>query len=185
MAENVSSLNIGRKPTRDSERLSAYLRGGRDRFIVNRRRLTALNLSAIGSLGIVALYQMGLIRTVPEPSIRLFDADRVDASGEAYEALDMPDAFLGIASYAVSLLLVGAGGKKRHLHSAWLPIAMAAKIALDAGAALYLFGEQMSRHRALCSWCTLAAASSVASVPLALPEARAALTKTFGGGGSR
>lgn len=175
-----NSTNIGRSSSLRAERLSAYLRSGRDRYIVNRRRLAALNLAAVGSLTLVALYQMGLIRRVPELRIGPLDADRVDASGEAYEALNMPDALLGLASYAATLLLVGAGGEQRHVDRAWLPIAMASKIVVDAMASLYLFPEQSFRHRALCSWCTLAAAASVASVPLALPEAWAAVTTRFG-----
>lgn len=179
-ARRLKSINIGRTPAPGSERLSAYLRSGRDRYIGNRRRLAALNLAAVGSLALVALYQMGLIRTVPELNIGPFDADRVDASGEAYAAFDMPDALLGLASYAATLLLVGAGGQQRHVDRAWLPIAMAAKIIVDAGASTYLFAEQLSRHRALCSWCTVAAAASVASVPLAVSEAWAAVTTQFG-----
>ncbi|WP_256375474.1 hypothetical protein [Modestobacter sp. DSM 44400] len=32
----------------------------------------------------------------------------------------------------------------------------------------------MTKHRAVCSWCTLAALAQIATLPLALPEARAA-----------
>jgi hypothetical protein len=42
---------------------------------------------------------MGIIKRLPEPKLPYLDADRVDASSEAYEWLSTPDAILGIASY--------------------------------------------------------------------------------------
>ena len=42
-------------------------------------------LAAAGSMGLIALYQMGIIRHLPEPPFPMLDADKVDASSEAYE----------------------------------------------------------------------------------------------------
>lgn len=39
--------------------------------------------------------------------------DKVDASAEAYEKLQVGDAFLGFVSYGVALLLAAAGGRRR------------------------------------------------------------------------
>ena len=44
----------------------------------------------------------------------------------------------------------------------------------DAAVSAFLFVEQVSGHRRLCSWCTLAAIANVAAVPAVLPEARRA-----------
>jgi hypothetical protein len=44
----------------------------------------------------------------------------------------------------------------------------------DAASSVFLFVEQVSGHRRICSWCTLAAVANVAAVPAVLPEARRA-----------
>ncbi len=128
----------------------------------------------MGSLGVVAAYQFGLLRRPPEPRLWRLDAERVDASGEAYEYLKTPDAALGLASYAATLALAGMGPAGRAQSRPWIPLLLAAKVAADAAWGVYLTAEQGSKHRRFCSWCVLAAAASLAALPQALPEAGAA-----------
>jgi uncharacterized membrane protein len=126
------------------------------------------------TLGVVGLYQFGLLKSVPEPSLPGLGADAVDASGEAYEMLKTPDATLGITSAGVSLALAGMGGAKRHEEQPWIPLVLLAKSLFDASGGVYLFAEQVTKHKKVCSWCTASAALLVATVPAVLPEARAA-----------
>ncbi|MDP9403924.1 MAG: vitamin K epoxide reductase family protein [Actinomycetota bacterium] len=154
--------------------MSDALRRGAGDYLEQRRRLSALVLSAMGSLGVVAAYQFGLLRRPPEPRTWRLDAERVDASGEAYEYLKTPDAALGLASYALTLVLAGTGPAGRAASRPWVPLALAAKVAGDAAWGVYLTAEQGSKHRRFCSWCLLAAAASLAALPQALPEAGAA-----------
>jgi hypothetical protein len=51
---------------------------------------------------LIALYQSGVIRHIPEPPLPALDADRVDASAEAFERFEVGDAFLGFVSYGVT-----------------------------------------------------------------------------------
>lgn len=90
-----------RESSPEAESLSAYLRHGTDGSIDARRRITALYLGGSAALGVVAAYQMGLLHRVPEPRLPFLDADRVDASGEAYGTLRIPDAVLGLVSYGI------------------------------------------------------------------------------------
>ncbi len=55
----------------------------------------------------VALYQFGILRRLPEPPLPGVDAERVDASGEAYALLRTPDAALGLTSAGITLALTG------------------------------------------------------------------------------
>ncbi len=169
-----SSSGIGRDSTAAAEAVSDALRRGADEFLTRRRRTAALSLLSIGSLGVVAAYQNGLLRHLPEPPLPLLDADRVDASGEAYQYLKTPDAALGIASTAVTLILAGMGDADRSRRRRWIPLALAAKTVSDAAFGLFLTAEQATKHKKFCSWCLLAALANVATVPQALPEARAA-----------
>ena len=158
--------------------------GGRDDlrrrtgpFLDRRRRVAALSLLGSAAMGLVAAYQNGLLRHLPEPALTVFDADRVDASGEVYELLKTPDAALGLVSYALTLVLAGAGTASRAEKRPWLPLALAAKVAADALGELYLTVEQASKHHRFCMWCLTATMASVAMVPQVVPEARAALRR--------
>ena len=168
------SSGIGRSGSAAAEAVSDALRRGAGEHLDRRRRMAALQGGAAATLGVVALYQFGLLRSVPEPPVPGLDADRVDASGEAYELLRTPDSAIGILSAGVSLVLAGMGGARRHEEQPWIPLALLAKSLVDAAGGLYLTAEQLTKHKRVCSWCTASAALLVATVPTALPEARAA-----------
>jgi len=165
---------IGRRSTPEAEAVSDALRRGADRFLTHRRRSAAFTLLSIASLGVVAAYQNGVLRHLPEPPLPGLDADRVDASGEAYQYLKTPDAALGMASAAATLILIGMGDADRSRSRRWIPLALAGKSVLDATFALFLTVEQATKHRRFCSWCLAAALANLATVPHTLPEARAA-----------
>jgi uncharacterized membrane protein len=174
------SAGIGRSSSPAAERVSDDLRRGAGSFLEQRRRIAGLTSLASAALGVVALYQFGLIRRVPEPSLPFLGADAVDASGEAYQQLKTPDAALGLLSAGITLVLAGMGDRDRARTQPWLPLALAAKTAADAGGGLYLLAEQVTKHRKVCSWCTVAAVAQLATLPIALPEARAAVRRLAG-----
>ena len=154
--------------------LSRELRLGESEFLDQRRGIVVLGLAAAGSMGLIALYQMGILRHVPEPPLPGLDADQVDASDAAYAHLQTPDAFLGLGSYAATLGLAAMGGKDRARTQPWIPLALLAKTIADAAQAARLTADQATKHKAFCFWCLLAAVASFAAVPLAVPEALAA-----------
>ena len=126
-------------------------------------------------MGLIALYQMGIIEHLPEPPLAGLNADKVDASAEAYAYFSTPDAVIGLGSYAVTMGLAAMGGQDRETKQPWIPLALAAKVLFDAAQAGKLTVDQWTKHRAFCFWCLLAAGATFATVPLAIPEARAAL----------
>lgn len=162
--------------------LSDILRNGETLFLANRRGIVGLALVSSFAMAIVALYQMGMIRHVPEPPLPWLDADRVDASAEAYGRMNLPvpDALLGLISYAVTAALAGFGGADRAVRTPWAPLLMLAKVAMDCVQAGRLSWEQWALHRAFCSWCLLAASATFVSLPLAWPEAWAAFKASSG-----
>lgn len=155
--------------------LSRQLRRGDDPRLQRRRRAAGLSLLAIGSMGLISLYQLGLIRSLPDLPGGIFDSDEVDGAPQAYEKLGMPDAVLGLRSYATTLALVATGDKNRARDEPWIPIALAGKALFDAFQAGKLSVDQWRKHRAFCIWCLLAAGATLATLPLVLPEAFEAL----------
>lgn len=166
---------VGRASSRAAERVSDALRREDHPHLTARRRVALLQTVASAALSVVALYQYGIFRRVPEPRIPGLGADAVDASGEAYSMLRTPDSALGIASAGVSLALAGMGDADRAQRTPLLPLAMFAKLLADAAGGVVLTAEQVTKHRKVCSWCTVTSVALVASVPAAWPEVRDAL----------
>ncbi|MBA2622962.1 MAG: vitamin K epoxide reductase family protein [Chthoniobacterales bacterium] len=154
--------------------LSRELRTGSGNFLEERRSVVALSLTAIGCMGLIAAYQMGLIRRLPDLPLPLMDADKVDASEEAYAHFQMGDAFIGLGSYAATMGLAAMGPKDRAEKQPWIPLALAAKATADAAQAAKLTYDQWAKHKAFCIWCLVAAAATFATVPLVMGEAAAA-----------
>jgi len=157
--------------------LSRQLRLGKSDALGRRRQISVLTLISIGSMAIVSLYQLGIIKHLPEPPLPKMDADKVDAAAEAYEILWMPDAVLGLGSYAVTLGLAVMGPDNRARTRPWIPLALAAKTLVDSLAAGKLTVDQWTKHKAFCFWCLLAAAATFATLPLTIPEAREAWSR--------
>ena len=168
----------------DADALSVQLRTSNDPLMRHRRQVVCLSLLSATCMGVVAAYQIGLLKHVPEPALPGLDADKVDASAEAYEKLSTGDAFLGFVSYGVTMLLAAIGGSHRHETHPHVPIALAAKAALDTAQAGKLTLDQWFKHRAFCSWCLTAAGATFSGLPAVVPELRAAI-RTIREGGSR
>ena len=151
-----------------ADRFGHYLRHAQDAGLRCRRGVIALSLVSAGVMGVTALYQSGLIRRMPGPHTKPFDADRVNGSAQAYQALSTPDAFLGLASYAATAALAAAGGDDR---PPWLPVALAAKATLDAAAAAKLGVDQATTFKAYSAVSLLATLCTFVALPLTLPDA--------------
>lgn len=105
-------------------------------------------LGASATMGVVALYQFGLLRHLPDPPGSVFASDRVDASGEAYAVGRTPDAALALISYGVTLMLIGMGDEDRAHPQPWILVVQVLKVAADVTSAAVLTVEQVSKHRA-------------------------------------
>jgi uncharacterized membrane protein len=161
--------------------LSRQLREDTSDDLARRRWTVGLSFVGVGAGMVVGLYQMGILRRLPDLPSTYFDATRVDASDYAYKRMATPDALLMVASYAVTAILAGAGGRDRAREHPALPIALAAKTVYDAGLALKLGKEEWDENGALCGYCQAATLASIASVALAVPEAVRAIDHLMGG----
>lgn len=155
--------------------LSRELRYGSGEHLGNRRKIAACLMVAIGSMATISLYQLGIIGRIPEPPLPHLDADRVDASPEAYGRLNTPDGVLGMHSYTTTLALTAMGGKDRARTHPMIPLALTGKLLYDTFQAGKLTADQWSKDRTFCSWCLLATAATFAALPMIYPETRAAL----------
>ena len=158
-----------------AEALGFDLRHSSRGYLRRRRGIFGLFLAASASMGVIALYQLGIVKHVPEPRLPGFDSDKVTGSAKAYSLLATPDAVLAMSSYAVTMTLVAMGSSDRAKDNPLLPIAMAAKVGFDAVLAAKYTADEWTKYRALCFWCAAASAATIAAVPLVIPEARNAI----------
>jgi hypothetical protein len=156
------------------EELGRELRQSGGSALRRRRSIIGLTFFSCAVLGAVALYQIGLIKKLPEPRGRAFDTSKVNGSGEAYSMVGTPDAFLGLASYAVTACLAGMGPENRSRTQPWMPIGMGLKLLVDSAMASKLTVDECVKFRAFSIWSVLTAAATWTALPLALPEAIAA-----------
>jgi Vitamin K epoxide reductase family len=157
------------------DELGRELRQGNNPFLNRRRGIIGLCFFSCGVLATVALYQIGILKKLPEPRAQAFDTEKVNGSGQAYSILATPDAFLGLASYAVTATLVGMGPENRSQTHPWMPIAMGVKVLADSAMAAKLTVDEATKFRAFSPWSVVTAAATWIALPLALPEAIAAV----------
>ena len=160
------------------EELGRELREGDDDFLKRRRGIVGLSLLSVSCMGLIALYQMGLLKKVPEPPG--FDAEKVHGSALGYSLFAVPDALLGLMSYGATAALAGMGPSDRAETHSWAPLAMGAKTLLDATLAAALLGIQPIKYRAFSFWAVISSGAAMSAAPLAWPEARAALRRLRG-----
>ncbi len=156
------------------------LRNGTGDFLTRRRRVVGLSLVAAGAMGYITLYQMGIVDHLKEPPLSVFDADRIDASDEAYSRFATPDGALGLGSYAATVALAAMGGGDRAFSHPWIPLLLAGKVTFDVSQGVRLTIDQWTKYRAFCFWCLLTASATFLSAPLIIPEVRAALRQVGG-----
>ena len=152
--------------------LSRQLREDRSPHMRRRRWMVGLSLVGVTMGQIVAAFQTGLIKRLPDPPIGPFDSERVDASDYAYSRGQTPDALFMIITYGVTAALAGAGGRDRAQTHPALPLALTAKAAFDAATCVRLGVEEWRENKALCAYCQLATAASFATLALSMWEAR-------------
>ncbi|WP_202967212.1 vitamin K epoxide reductase family protein [Nitrospira moscoviensis] len=156
---------------RDPQRLRADLRDDRSPHMRRRRAITVLSLVGMASMAIVSLFQMGVIRHLPDPPSRRFHSDKVNASSTAYH-YGVPDGPLSLAAHALNAVLAGLGGAGRARRAPWIPLLAAGKAAAGAGvAAKYLFHQMPVVEQAWCGYCIVDALAHLGACALALPEA--------------
>lgn len=105
-------------------------------------------VTTIATLIPVALFQTGVLDSLPDPPSRVFDSNWITQSRVAHP-FGIPDSLLGLASFGTTLTLILIARK-----SSTAKELLGAKLALDASAAAFNATRQIVHFGRLCSWCT-------------------------------
>jgi uncharacterized membrane protein len=164
----------------DPRQLSKELREGNSSDLERRRWIVGLSAVGASMAQIVTLYQMGVLKQLPDLPIPFVDSDRVDASTYAYSRLNTPDGPLMLVNYGITAWLTTTGGENRAKENPLIPIGMGVKLLIDAIAAAELAREEWSENKAFCEYCQVATLCSFASLALAVPEVLTAVQTLLG-----
>jgi uncharacterized membrane protein len=127
------------------------------------RRIIGL-LSAIGIIDFVpiSLYQLGVIRHLPDLPGDLFDSDYVNASKEAQVA-GVPDGPVSLLMYAANLVLVSEALKKKKKRNIFDYLIAGNALGQAAGGAYYLY-NMATVQKKICPYCVGGALINFASL---------------------
>lgn len=103
---------------------------------------------ALATLVPVTLYQIGVLKRLPDPPGDVFDSERITMSKVAHPG-GIPDGLLGLASFATTMGLLLAARRRPTVR-----VVLGAKLSLDVGVAGFNAIRQVVRFGKLCSWCT-------------------------------
>ncbi len=173
-----SDSPVGARPFQESPK-----HGGTDDL---RRRRTIIGLSVVGMVNmvVISLRQIGVLKHLPDPPIRNFDADKVTTSDEAYP-WGIPDAPVALAGLAANLPLAVYGGANRAAERPWIPVVATGKSAVEAAVAAWYFYLMPTKKKAWCAYCIVGAAINFTILGLMLPEAKRALVTLAAARGDR
>ncbi len=181
--EPVRASAVGVRPlpplvagVRESARLSDAWRTHRPGpELRRRRRVIGGTMLSTACMAVASLYQAGVVRRIPELPLGPFDANRVEASAQAYQLLRMPDAPLAVVSFGLTAALAAGAGPERSSgrRADLVRVALGAKALVDLGYSLKLMADQVTKHGRLCSWCLTTTAGAAVAIGPALQEGRA------------
>jgi len=158
----------------NTEAIRDELRDGSSLSLRRRRRIAALAAAGAVDFAIISLYQLGVIRHLPDPPANIFDSDKVNASTSAYR-FGLPDGPLGLGQYGLALMLAGVGGSERTGRHPVFDLALAGVVTAGiAGAASYLY-EMVRYQKRACAYCLIGAGLNFAMAPFAAGLVRSAL----------
>lgn len=133
------------------------------RAAASRREIALLSVIGLVDFVPISLYQLGIIRHLPDLPGELFDSDYVNASKEAQVA-GLPDGPVSLLMYAANLVLVtGALKKKRNVFDYLIA---GNSLGQAAGGAYYLY-NMATKQKKVCVYCVTGALINFATlVPL-------------------
>ncbi|MGK7389267.1 MAG: vitamin K epoxide reductase family protein [Candidatus Cyclobacteriaceae bacterium M2_1C_046] len=115
-------------------------------------------LASIGLLDfiIISLYQLGVIRKLPDVPIKGIDSNYVNASAEAYK-MGVPDGPVSATVYALILVLIGVKGTKKSGREPIWDILLGGAIAANAAGALDYLRVMIFKQKKICLYCVAGA----------------------------
>jgi len=90
-------MTLARTNTMQADKLGSEMREDSTPALSRRPKSIGFCLASIASLGVITLYQTGILRHLPDPPLPGFNAEKVYGSAQAFSHIGLIDAALAIA----------------------------------------------------------------------------------------
>lgn len=129
------------------------------------RRIAVLSSVGLADFIPISLYQLGVIRHLPDPPGRIFDSDRINSSKDAQIA-GIPDGVVSLLTYSATVSVAGVALANRIKPGLARLLLGGLLVGQAAGAGYYLF-NMATVQRKVCPYCvTGALINFLALIPL-------------------
>lgn len=144
-------------------------------------RRKVITLSALGLIdfSIISLYQTGVIKSLPDLPLPIFDSNKVNASTEAYR-FGAPDGPISAVVYGMAMVLASAGGDEKSGRSPVMDVALGATVAGNAAGGLFYLYKMIFEQKKICLYCVTGAALNLATAVVIAPTVLKSVRKLFG-----
>lgn len=154
------------------------LRHGQSDSLKRRRNIALLSAFGILDFLLISLYQLGIIRHMPDPPGKIFNSDKANGSKEAY-AMGAPDGPISLVLYALNIVLASAGGSSRSgRHPIFDLLLGGAILGSVVGSISYMYNMIFKQQKA-CIYCITGALLNFAMLRPLIPEVRKSLKQLF------
>ncbi len=155
------------------------LRSGKSPSLQRRRKIALLSAIGLVDFSMISLYQVGVIKHMPDPPGKIFDSDKANGSHKAYAA-GVPDGPITLVAFGMNILLASAGGSRKSGRHPIFDVLLGALVTGTAlGSINYMYNMITVQEKA-CPYCMVGALLNFVMVPYALPDAKNSLKKLLG-----
>ena len=129
------------------------------------RRIALLSTIGLADFIPISLYQLGVIRHLPDPPGKVFDSDKINRSKEA-QIGGIPDGVVSLLMYSTTIVLVGGAMARVIKPGLARTLIGGVLIGQAAGGGYYLF-NMATVQRKVCTYCVAGALLNfLALIPL-------------------
>lgn len=162
----------------DAQKIKEELREGNSDSLDRRRKLIGLSAIGLADFSIISLYQTGVIKSLPDIPLPIFDSNKVNASKTAYR-FGAPDGPVSLLAYSAIIVLGSAGGSEASGRKPVLDLALGAAVAGNAVGALSYLANMIFKQKKICLYCVTGAAINIASAIIIAPVVLKSIRKIF------
>jgi uncharacterized membrane protein len=145
------------------------MREGKSESLSRKRKISLLSALGLVDFSLISLYHLGLIKKLPDLPGKIFDTNMVNASKKAY-MMGVPDGPVTLVSYALNILMAGAGGTEKTGRSKIFDVILAGSVIGGAVGGVYYLNDMIRNQKKACIYCLIGAALNFAMLPLAIKE---------------
>ncbi|GAA4401690.1 hypothetical protein GCM10023187_16100 [Nibrella viscosa] len=132
----------------------------------DRRQIAALSAIGLIDFSVISLYQLGVIKSLPDLPGELFDSNTINAANDA-QVMGIPDGPVSLSLYAANVLLAAGAIKSRKRGNVFDWLLAGSVLGQAAGGAYYLY-NMAAVQKKVCVYCVTGALLNFATLaPLA------------------